>query len=488
MAKANPPRKAAVESRPASASSAVEITTFPNAVRYLLERVDYERMRIIRYDERTFKLDRMRRLLEELGNPHEQVKMVHVAGTVGKGATVAMIASILEGCGYAVGMYTSPHVTDIRERIAINGQWIGKTEFTELSKQIALAAEKMDFEPTFFELMTAMAFKHFAEQAVDIAVIETGLGGRLDSTNVIRPEVSVITQIDYDHTHLLGRTLDKIAREKAGILKRGVPAFTIEQPREAEMALKNAAEEIGAPLKVINKDIEFSYRFGATDELGPHTRVCLITQTNQYMHLPVPLPGEHQALNCALALATVDALKGAGFNVPESQLHEGLAKTKLPGRMELVWDRPRILVDGAHNAAALSALMRCVGAHVPYDSMVCIFGCCEDKDISAMLDKVALGGDKIIFTRAKSNPRAADPDELQRRFVEKSGKMSQVARTLPEALDLASRAVGRDDLIVVTGSFYLVGDCKKYLSELDKKNLQAQGEKLAAATATSRSK
>ncbi len=430
-------------------------------------------MRLVHFDESTFKLDRMRKLMEHLGNPHEQVKMVHVAGTVGKGSTVAMIASILQGCGYAVGQYTSPHVTDIRERISINGDWVGKTEFTELGRQVASAAEKLDFEPTFFELITAMAFKYFAEQAVDIAVIEVGLGGRLDSTNVITPVVTVITQLDYDHVHILGRTLDKIAKEKAGIFKRGVPAFTVEQPRDAEMALKRAAEEIGAPLKVINKDIEFSYRFGASDDLGPHSRVCLITPTSQFMHLPVPLPGEHQAFNCALALAAVDALKASGFNVPEAQLHEGLAKTKLPGRMELVWNQPRILVDGAHNAASVGALMRCVGAHVPYDSMVCIFGCCDDKDKSAMLEKVALGGDKIIFTKAKGNPRAADPDELQREFAERSGKMSQVARTLPEALDLASRAVGRDDLIVVTGSFYLVGETKKYLAELDKKQVAA---------------
>jgi len=483
MTKATPPKRPVRE----RSAPAVEITTFPNAVRYLLDRVDYERMRLIRYDEASFKLDRMRTLLEYLGNPHEQVKMVHVAGTVGKGSTVAMIASMLEGCGYAVGMYTSPHITDIRERICINGQMVGRTEFTELSKQVASAAEKLDFDPTFFELVTAMAFKHFAEQAVDIAVIEVGLGGRLDSTNVITPEVSVITQIDYDHTHILGRTLDKIAREKAGIFKRGVPAFTIEQPRDAENAIKQAADEIGAPLKVINKDIEFSLRFGATDDLGPHTRVCLITQTSQFMHLPVPLPGEHQAYNCALALAAIDALKTSGFNFPEAQLHEGLSKTNTPGRMELVWDQPRILVDGAHNAAAVGALMRCVGAHVPYDSMVCIFGCCEDKDIPAMLEKVALGGDKIIFTRAKGNPRAADPDELQREFAERSGKMSQVARTLPEALDLASRAVGRDDLICVTGSFYLVGDTKKYLAELDKKQVHNQNER-AEKAATSRSR
>jgi len=458
---------------------AVDISTFPNAVRYLLERVDYERMRVIRYDEANFKLDRMRKLLKLLGDPQEQVKFVHVAGTVGKGSTTAMIANMLQACGYGVGMYTSPHVMDIRERICINGHMIGRTEFTDLSKEIAVAAEKLDFEPTFFELITAMAFKHFAEQAVDIAVVEVGLGGRLDSTNVITPEVSIVTTIDYDHTHLLGRTLDKIAKEKAGIFKKNVPAFTVEQPRDVEVALKQAAEQVGAPLKVINKDIEFSVRFGASDDLGPHSRVCMITQTSQFMHLPVPMPGEHQALNCALALAAVDALKACGFNCPEAQIHEGLAKTKLAGRMELVWDQPRILVDGAHNASSMAALMRCVGAHVPYDSMVCIFGCCEDKDIPAMLEKVALGGDKIIFTKARSNPRAADPEELQREFAEQSGKMSQVAKSLPEALLLASRAVGRDDLICVTGSFYLVGETKKHLAELDKK----QHLKEAAAAA-----
>jgi len=451
------------------AAPTVDVSTYVNAVRHLLDRVDYERQRIVKYDDSTFKLDRMKKLLSQLGNPHQQVKMVHVGGTVGKGSTVAMIAAILQGCGYTVGQYTSPHVVDVRERICVNGKPVGKTEFTDLMKKVVKAAAAIRVEPTFFEMITAMAFVHFAEDAVDVAVIEVGLGGRLDSTNVITPEVSVVTNIDFDHTHILGRTLGKIAREKAGIFKRGVPAITCEQHKEADEALRSAAAHVGAPLKVINKDIEFSYRFGVSDDLGPHTRICLLTETSQFMHLPVPLPGEHQAINCALALAAIDVLKGSGFEFPEVQMHHGLARTKAPGRMELVWDRPRILVDGAHNAAALGALMRCVGAHVPYDSMVCIFGCCEDKDIPALLDKVALGGDKIIFTKAKSNARAANPEDLQRAFAERSGKMCQVAKTLGDALDLATRAVGRDDLIVITGSFYLVGEAKRYLAELDKK-------------------
>jgi dihydrofolate synthase/folylpolyglutamate synthase len=455
-----------------SGGSPADITSYSAAVRYLYNRVDLERMRVIRYDEPTFKLDRTFKLMEALGNPHEQVRMVHIVGTVGKGSTAAMIASMLEGCGYAVGQYTSPHLVDVRERIAINGQLISRNEFTEMMRQAAEAAKRIEIEPTFFELVTAVAFKHFAEQAVDLAVIEAGLGGRLDSTNVITPEVTVITQIDYDHTQILGRTLPEIAAEKAGAIKRGVPALTFEQTPEVEDVLRGKAEEVGTELHVINKDLEFSCRFGASPELGPHTRVCLVTETSQFMHLPAPLPGEHQAFNCGLALAVIDALKQSGFDCPEVPMLEGLSRTRVPGRMELVWDRPRILVDGAHNPVALGALMRCVGAHVPYDSMVCVFGCCEDKDVGAMLQKAALGGDKVIFTRAKGNPRAMDPEELQRHFTEYSGKMSQVARTLPEAIDLATRAVGRDDLICVTGSFYLVGETKKYLAEVERKRSQ----------------
>ncbi len=457
---------------PARRVPKVEISTFPQAVRFLNDRVNYERMRLVRFSQETFKLDGMRSLLATLDNPHEQVRMVHVAGTVGKGSTSAMIASMLKGCGYAVGQFMSPHLIDIRERIMMNGQLISRSDFCELTQQVAKAAARARCDPTYFEMLTAIAFKYFADQAVDMAVIEVGLGGRLDSTNVITPEVSVVTRIDHDHAQFLGNTLAAIAREKAGIFKRGVPALTYDQHPEVKTVLRAVAEEVGASLRIIGEGIDFNSRFGTSSSLGPHSRICLVTETSDFMHIAVPLRGEHQALNCGLALAVIDMLKRGGMEFPEVQLHRGLAETVLPGRMELVWDRPRILVDGAHNPVAVASLMRSVGAHVPYDSMVCVFGCCEDKDISSMLSKLGLGGDKVIFTRARSNPRAADPHELQRRFAERSGKMSQVAPTLVEALDLASRAVGRDDLICITGSFYLVGEAKKYLTELNRKREQ----------------
>lgn len=455
--------------RAGTAAGPVEISTFPNAVRYLYDRADIERQRAAAIDRSAFKLERMQELLSQLGNPHLEIRTVHVAGTVGKGSTCAMIAHMLRGCKYAVGEYTSPHLVDVRERIQVNGQMISKTDFTDGTREVAEAASRLKFQPTFFELITALAFKYFAEQAVDIAVVEVGLGGRLDCTNVITPEVSVMTTIDYDHMHLLGRTLPEIAREKAGIFKPGVPAISVEQVPEVEAVLREQAERVGAPLSIVNKDIEFSYRFGAAQGRGPQSRVCLFTPTSRFEHVDVPLPGEHQALNCGAALAAADVLKGAAYDLPDNLLLEGLASTRIPGRMELVWSKPRIVVDGAHNPAALTTLMKCVGVHTPYDSMVCIFGCCDDKDVDAMLDRVALGADKVIFTRAKGIARAADPEDLQQRFQERSGKMSQTAKDVSEALNLASRAVGRDDLICVTGSFYLIGETKKYLADLERK-------------------
>ena len=442
-----------------------EITSILMATRYLMARPDFERLRPAKYGEETFKLDRMHKLMDLLGNPHQKIKTVHVAGTNGKGSTVAMIASMLRESGYAVGVYTSPHLIDMRERVQIDGNLIPKNDFVDTVRSVAKAAEKLGEQATFFELMTAVSFAYFAQQAVDIAVVEVGLGGRLDSTNVITPLVSIVTSIDLDHTKLLGGTKALIAREKAGIFKKGVPALFFEQDPEVDAVMREMAQAVGAELRIVNKDIEFSSRFCVTPDLGPHTRVCMYTKNSRLEHVPVPLQGEHQASNCGLALAAVDVLKNFGFELPEDKLTAGLAATKIPGRMEVVSHRPRVLCDGAHNPAAVNALMRCVGAHVPYDSMVCVFGCCADKDIAEMIDKVNLGADKVIFTRASSTPRAASPEDLQKLFQERSGKMSQIARTVPEAIDMAIRGVSREDLICVTGSFYVVGEALKYISE-----------------------
>ncbi len=449
------------------AESAGKITNYTTALRWLYEHVDHERQRLVRYDRKTFSLERMCRLLELLGNPQDEIKAVHVAGTKGKGSTCAMTASMLQACGYTVGLYTSPHLIDLRERITINGHMISYADTAEQFKKIAdVEPEFGDESPlTFFEILTAAMFLHFAEQAVDIVVLETGLGGRLDCTNCVTPLVTAITGLSMDHTQLLGNTLGEIAREKAGIFKPGVPAISIVQDNEAAAVLREVAETVGAPLEFTGKELDFSYRFEANKELGPHTRVCLTTEASRFEHLPVPLRGEHQAHNCGLALAILDKLKAHGFVLPEEKVIAGLAATDLPGRMEEVHHHPRVIVDGAHNAASITALTKSLGAHITYDSLVMIFGCGQDKDITGMLKQVALGADKVIFTRAKANPKAEEPDDLMRRFNDLSHKMAQTASSLPEALKAAAKGVSREDLIVVTGSFYLVGEARKFFND-----------------------
>src|SRR3954452_9064690 len=439
------------------------VTTFSKAMRFLATLADYERLRIVRYNSQNFDLERMRLLLKKLGNPHEQFRSVHVAGTKGKGSTCAMIASMLQACGYKVGVYTSPHLVDIRERIQINGEMISHAEFARLIKGIEPMIARMKPTPTYFDVLTAAAFKYFADQKVDIAIVETGLGGRLDSTNVIKPEVTAITSISKDHMAQLGNTLALIAQEKAGIFKKDIPAVTVVQDPEAEAVLQRVAAKVGAPFDVAGKSIEFSYRFESSRMLGPHNRVCLTTAATKFEHLAVPLMGEHQAINCGLALAVIDKLKGRGFPINDSKAKEGLAKTTIPGRMEIINQTPKVIVDGAHNAASIDAMMRAIGQHVPYDSMVVIFGCCADKDVPGMLDRITSGADKVIFTKV-NNIRTANPDELAARYVEQYGKMAQVARSLEDALEIAYRAVTKEDLICITGSFYLVGQAKKLIA------------------------
>lgn len=341
---------------------------------------------------------------------------------------------------------------------------ISQSDFNKLTKVLEPLVAKAKPMPTYFDVLTAMAFKYFADQKVDIAVVETGLGGRLDSTNVLKPEVTAITSISKDHMAQLGHTLARIAEEKAGIFKPGVPAVTIQQDPAVEPVLQRIAQKVGAPLDVCGKSIEFSYRFESSRMLGRHNRVCLTTATSKFEHLAVPLFGEHQAINCGLALAVIDKLKGRGIPIDDNKAMDGLSKTTIEGRMEVVkHSTPKVIVDGAHNAASIDAMMKAIGQHIPYDSMIVIFGCCGDKDVDGMLERITSGADKVIFTRV-NNIRSSDPHELAARYTELYGKMAQVAETLEEALSIANRAVTKEDLICVTGSFYLVGEAKRYFS------------------------
>jgi len=439
------------------------ITTYESALRYLFTQTDYEQMLRVRYNSDTFNLDRMRALLKDLGNPHDKIRTVHIAGTKGKGSTATMLAEMLRACKHKVGLYTSPHICDLRERIRVNGEMIPRAQLTRLIAKAQPKIARMDEKPTFFEIITALAFYYFAEQKVDIAVIEAGLGGRLDSTNVVKPAVCGLTSISIDHVHQLGDTLSKIAAEKAGIFKPDVPVVSVQQEGEAKRVLRKVAKEVNSRLMFTGEDIDFSYRVESSRQAGCHARICLTTPQSRFEHLPVPLLGEHQAINCGLALALLDQLKLQGMRIDDEQAKAGLAAVKLPGRMELISEDPRILVDGAHNAASMQALMRAIGQHIPYDSMVMVFGCAADKDIAGMMDRIGTGADKVIFTKAKSSPRAARPEDLAMAFGERCGREAQVTDGLAEALQIAKGAASKEDIICVCGSFYLVGEAKTML-------------------------
>lgn len=438
--------------------------TYDAALKYVFAQTDYEQMLRVRYNRDTFSLDRMRLLMKKLGDPQKKIRTAHIAGTKGKGSTATMLAKMLQSCGFKTGLYTSPHICDVRERIVVNSEMISQAALTRLICQAEPIIEKMDKDkPTFFEIFTALSFMHFAEQKVDIAVIEAGLGGRLDSTNIIEPLVCGLTSISLDHMHQLGNTVALIAAEKAGIFKPSIPAISVPQAPEAKRVLKKAAKEINTNLMFTGEDIEFSYRVESSRQQGCHARICLTTPLSRFEHLPVPLLGEHQALNCGLALAMLDQLKAQGLKIDDQLAAKGLADLAIVGRMEMVSVDPRIMLDGAHNAASIQALMRAIGQHIPYDSMVMIFGCAADKDINGMMEQIASGADKVIFTKS-NNPRAATPQELAQIYEERSGRVAQVCDNLRDALRVARNAVSREDLICVCGSFYLVGEAKKIMA------------------------
>ncbi len=468
--------KAASKGSELKAVTESPINTFNRAVGFLDTLSNFESLRIVRYTPENFNLERMRTLCRRLGNPQNKFPSVHVAGTKGKGSTCAMIASMLRAAGYRVGLYSSPHLVDVRERLRIlqpgqdihvlpQGEMISQAEFARLTKRVEPIVSSSRRRPTWFDTLTAIAFSWFAQDEVDIAVIETGLGGRLDSTNIIEPEVTAITSISIDHTRQLGSTLPKIAAEKAGILKPGVAAVSCEQDPEVESVLRRVAQQNGTSLLILGKDIDFSTRFEASRMLGRHNRICFNTDRSSFDHLGVPLLGEHQAINCGVALAVLDQLKRRGFDaINEEACTAGLAGLSLEGRMETLREEPTVVVDAAHNAASVEALLRGLGQHFTYDSTVIIFGCCSDKDISGMLTRLVGGADKIIFTRVDSI-RSAEPRDLAQLYTERFGKMAQVAESLPEALQIAKRASTPDDLICILGSFYLVGQAKKLFAK-----------------------
>ncbi|MBI5073658.1 MAG: bifunctional folylpolyglutamate synthase/dihydrofolate synthase [Nitrospirae bacterium] len=402
-----------------------------------------------------FGLDNIRKLMSALHDPQESFRSVHVAGTNGKGSTSSMIDSVLRTAGVTTGLFTSPHLVSFTERIRVNGKEISEAEVVKLADEVRKAAENIpDFLPTFFEVTTAMAFLYFRKMQVRWAVIEVGMGGRLDATNILMPEASVITAIDIDHSDFLGSTLREIAGEKAGIIKQGVPVISALQHPDAAEVLELRAEECGSAMAVCGRD--FSADVTADELVG--IRIDYHGD-GEYHGLALRLAGRHQARNAALAIKTIEVIMRK-YPDMDCDIRQGLADATWPGRLEFVKDRPPMLIDGAHNPQAAAVLAEYLKKALDlYSRIILIMGIMNDKDRAGIMKPLLPLASEIIFAAAGYG-RAASPAALAAE-ARGLGYLAQTALTVADALDMAERLYLQGDLIVVTGSFYTIGEVKE---------------------------
>lgn len=436
--------------------SQTSIQTYAEAMDYLYSFVNWEVSRHMRYSPEVMTLARPRQVLADLGNPHEAYPIIHVTGTKGKGSVGAMCAASLEAAGLRVGLYSSPHLQDFRERFRVNNVLISEQELFDLITAVRPFVDNVP-DITWFEVTTAIAFLYFAQQKVDAAVVEVGLGGRLDATNVVTPVVSVITSLSYDHTYLLGDLLAAIAREKGGIIKPGVPVVTAPQAPEALAVLTEIAAEKEAPLTVVGQD--WYYTPGWSTWNRQEFTAWRAGQEPQ--PFCTVLPGEHQALNAALALAVLDVVRQAGLPVTTDHARTGFMRVDWPGRLEVVEHEPLMVLDAAHNAASARRLVAALTDLFPQRPLALIFGASADKDIDGMFEALLPVVDHLIVAQAV-HPRALAPDDLvvkayQMNFAGSVDKIPSVV----DALDQASRLVGPEGLICVTGSLFIVGEMRE---------------------------
>jgi dihydrofolate synthase/folylpolyglutamate synthase len=405
-----------------------------------------------------FGLDNITKLLSAAGNPQRAFRAVHVGGTNGKGSTSAMIEAMLRTSGITTGLFTSPHLVNFTERIRVNGEEIGEEEVVALAAEVRHIAESMEeFSPTFFEVVTTMAFLCFRRRNVQWAVVEVGLGGRLDATNLLVPEVTVITAIGYDHCEFLGKTLREIAREKAGIIKEGIPVVTAAQRHEAGKVIEKEAAEKGCRL------FRYGEQFTAQLlSLSPRGIRFHCTGASEYHDMELPLAGVHQMINGAMAIKTVEVLSQK-YGDLLCDVRRGLAAVRWPGRLEMVKDDPPILIDGAHNphaALALSHYLREILV-VWYKRIILVAGIMADKDIDGILKPLLPIAAEVIFA-SPAYGRAACADALAARAAA-GGYSSRSAGSVADALLMAEGLWRSGDLIVVTGSFYTIGEAREAL-------------------------
>ena len=431
---------------------------YQTALDYILSFADYERMP---RSALVFDLRRIELLLERLGNPQEAAKSIHVAGTKGKGSTVAMIASILTKAGYRTGLYTSPHLLTFTERIQVDEGPIAEDAFARLVAVIKPEVEAVnDFgvfgELTTFELLTAIAFAYFKERKVDYQVLETGLGGRLDATNVVKPKVCVITSISFDHVDVLGDTLPQIATEKAGIIKPGSIVVCSPQSPEAMAVIERICREQGVRLVRVGSDVTWQRKAFSAEGQSFELRGI----TGEY-NLNLPLLGEHQLENAATAVAVVEVLVEQGAKVSLESIATGLAQVHWPGRLQILRREPWVIVDGAHNDDSARRLTKALKQYFDFDRTVLIFGASSDKNIEGMIAELASLPSAVIVTHSR-HPRAVATDRLVNEFS-KLGIVPEVVENVASAVELALTKAMPNDLIFATGSLFIVAEVMEYM-------------------------
>jgi dihydrofolate synthase/folylpolyglutamate synthase len=408
-----------------------------------------------------FGLENSRRLMGLLGNPAGSFRTVHVAGTNGKGSTSAIIAAVLNGTGFKTGLYTSPHLVSFTERIRINGGPISEHEVIRLTSYFRDVIADTDLKPTFFEFVTAMAFYYFASNRVEWAVVETGMGGRLDATNVVFPEASVITNISVEHVEFLGGSIPEIASEKAGIIKPGVPVVTAVTQPEALKVINDSARNSGSDVHMYGRDFE-----GVITLMDETHMEFDYKGYKDYNGLSLSLTGRHQIYNAALALRVCEILMKKGVNLNEGAICSSLSGLKFEGRLEQVSQTPPVILDGAHNPEAAKSLASAVKELFPGKKIITITGIMKDKDIVGILKPLVEISETIILTKPNGE-RPASPESLKE-CVENllSGDHHKTVKTtgsIAEALDLAKTIWKEEDIILVTGSFYTTGEAKEAL-------------------------
>jgi dihydrofolate synthase/folylpolyglutamate synthase len=465
---------------------------YKQAYDYLNSFTNYEKVPGINYALEMDGLDRVRLLMRLVGKPQSSFKSLVIAGTKGKGSVAAMLASMLREAGHRAGLYTSPHLHTFRERIRVDGEMISPDDMARIVQGLQPVVEKIkglgvpEMMPTTYELATALAFLYFKEKEVEVAVLEVGLGGRLDAVNVVEPVVSIITSISLDHTQVLGNTLEAIAKEKAGIIKQGGHVISAPQEVEAATVIERVVECQGAHLITVGKEAYIS-----TDQLPklvsdedglPSHQIFTVAFANTegtsddiQTSVNLPLLGNHQQVNAAVAMSALPILVEAGIEMDREAMLSGLLNVEWPGRMEIVKRSPVVVVDGAHNVESMEKLHDAVAQLFHRRNVVVVLGIGQDKDIQGMLEQIGgwsesiLGPlvERVIVTRSE-HPRAADPQEVARQAVE-AGLDVEIERNVRAALERAEAlaetirtTTGNDVLVLVTGSLFIVAEAREH--------------------------